>query len=743
MKFIAPEYLYCLAAALVLAAAALVFAAWRRRREMQLLFADPAAAGTALRLSRGARRVRIVCLAGALTAAAIAAARPYWKSQERTVTGKGRDIAVVFDVSKSMLARDLPPSRLEHAKFLLRQLAQKCAGDRLALIAFAGEAFAACPLTADPVAFDEYVDELKPELVPRGGTDLEKALREALKCLKGAAGSQAIVLVTDGDELTGAVEKVLPELEKRGIPLCVAGLGDPAAGAPLPDETGALRRDSAGKLITSRLHESALKRLAAATGGVYVRSTVADPGAEVIASRLAKLAGSDRDEHRKVLPEERFDWFVMAAAVLLMASLLISERSRRALIRAAGCFLAAGLCLGAATPPANAEVPDEELAAAPTPEALYNLGRGRQEKGDLAGARRCYERLLQLPDPRGRARAKALLNMGVAEHRAAREEFQSARRLVAGQQLDPALAKLDAALAKLDAATGLYGAALAGTGASALDADGAAGSDLCSRERDAERIAELKKRIEELKKAQRQAQQSARNARDKNKNRQDKPQQKQQPQQNKQDKQDKQRDRQDRKDQPQTQDRQQQDKQQSQQNQQNKQDNPRQNQQGEPNRQGGDGVPREEIRDAAQRSEELKKQAESLGQKQLSEQAQRAAGELRRAEQAPDRKSAQPHLERAMRELGEPDPRDEKRDRDKNKEGKQDKNRDDGEPRQDKEDQPGEGKAPAPTAEKPSGEAKDAGTEQLLQLLNDEERRHREELNRRRRFRRPEVERDW
>jgi len=698
--------LYILAAALPVLAAVLIYAARRRSRELERLFAAPETAGAALRLSRPARRLRLCCLLAALAAALAAAARPYWRSQERRVTGRGRDIVVVFDVSKSMLARDLPPSRLEHAKFLLRQLARKCAGDRLALIAFAGEAFAACPLTADPVAFDEYVDELKPELVPRGGTDLEKALREALKCLKGAAGSQAVVLVTDGDELTGSVKKVLPELEKRGIPLCVVGLGDPAAGAPLPDETGAPRRDKAGKLVTSRLNEPVLRELAAATGGVYVRSTVADTGADAVASRLAQLTAADGKEQRKILPEERFDWFVILSAALLLAALLIPERSRGAL-RAALWLPAAVLLLGAAEPP------DAELAAAKTPEARYNLGLARQEKNDAAGARRCYETLLRRPDERGRARAKALLNLGVAEHRAAREEFAAARAAVAKQELDPALAKLAAAGRRLDAAAELYGAALAGPGAAALDADGAAAADLRSREADAERIAELKKRIEELKRAQQQARQSAQNARQQNRKPQDQKQQDQKPQDQK----------------PQDQ-KQQDQKQQDRQN-------------GQPPSSGGE-VPREAIREAERRSDELRKQAESLGQKQLSEQAKRAAEELRRAESSPDRQSAQPHLERAVRELGADD-RGDRRDAERQPERDKPRKASGGEPR------PGEAPpprpksepAPAPGAAKRDDPAKDRGTEQLLQLLNDEERRHRGELNRRRQFRRPEVERDW
>ena len=719
MKFIAPEYLYVSAAAIPVLAAALGYAAWRRRRELEALFADPEAARAALRLSPAARAVRIVLLCAAMLAAVLAAARPYWKSHPLTVNERGRDVVVVFDVSKSMLAKDLPPSRLEHAKFLLRQLAQKFPGDRLALVAFAGEAYAACPLTADPIAFEEYVGELTPELVQRGGTDLEKALREALKCLKGAAGTQAVVLLTDGDELTGSAQRTTDEFKRRGIPVCVVGLGDPEAAAPLPDETGALRRDAAGKLITSRLNESELRKLAAATGGVYVRSTVADTGADAVAAHLAGLSAAEHGERTRELPEERFDRFVALAALLLTISLLIPERPRRGPERK---LLAVIFTLLAATPgalraetePPRAAAPaeDAEMLAAKSPEELYNLGVKRQQSGDATGARRCYERLLRQPDEAGRARAKALFNLGAAEHRAARNSFAEAQKQLAAQQLDPALAKLKTARGELGAAKELYGAALAGTGAAALDDDVAAADDLRLYEADLKRIEELEKQIEELKKQQRQAQQSARNAQQQNQQQQQQQQQEQQQRQGQQQQQNRQ-----------EQSGRQQDKQQHGQQQQQSQP---QNQQQQQNQRQNRPDRREAIRDAAAASEKLQKSAERLGQKQMKEQAQRAAEELRRAEDAPDPKSAQPHLDRAVRELGGGD--EPKQDKEQKKDGEQNKS--------------GEEQKPAPGEER-NKEDDRKGTEQLLELLNDGEKRHREELNRRRRFRRPPVEKDW
>ena len=728
MRFIAPECLYALAVAVPAVTAALWYAAWRRRRELEALFADPEAARTALRVSPAARAARIVLLGAAIPAAIMAAARPYWKSHPQTVNEHGRDIVVVFDVSKSMLAKDLPPSRLEHAKFLLRQLAQKFPGDRLALVAFAGAAYAACPLTADPVAFEEYVDELTPDLVQRGGTDLEKALREALKCLKGAAGTQAVVLLTDGDELTGSGRRTIDEFKRRGVPVCVVGLGDPEAAAPLPDETGALRRDAAGKLITSRLNEPELRKLAAETGGVYVRSTVADTGAEAVAAHLARLTAAEHGERIRELPEERFEWFVALAALLLTLSLLISERSRRSTARKVlsimFLLLAAPGVLRAdeEPPPAAAPAEDAGIMAAKRPEELYNLGLKRQQAGDAAGARLCYERLLQQPDKAGRARAKALLNLGAERHQTARKAFAEAQKQVAAQQLDPALAKLKAARGELGAAKEFYGAALADAGAAALDADGAAADDLRLREADLKRIEELEKRIEELKKQQRQAQQSARNAQQQNQNQ--KQQQKQQNQQQSQ---------------PQQGQHQQQNQQQSQPQQGQQDQQQSQPQQGQQQQQSSDR--REAIRDAAAASEKLQKSAEQLGQDKLKEQARRAAEELRRAEAAPDPKRAQPHLDRAVRELGGDEPKPDGEEQKKSGEQKPGggEKKEGGQKSGEENKQAAE---PVP-GEELKKEADRKGTEQLLELLNDGEKRRREELNRRRRFRRPPVEKDW
>ena len=718
MKFISPERLYWIAA-LILPAAALVYAGIRRRREFKRLFSGPVP-HRAVRLSRGARSVRLALVFFAMICASIAAARPYWKSFRTTVSGRGRDVAVVFDVSKSMWARDLAPSRLEHAKFLLRRLVRKLPGDRLALIAFAGNAYTACPLTADPAVFDEYVDELSADAVQLGGTDLERALREAVGALDGTPGTQAIVVLTDGDELAGDSSRAVAELKKRGIPLIVIGLGDPARPAELPDAEGNVRRGRDGKVITSVLAEDKLKRIAAETGGAYIRSTVTDPGDDAAAARIAELAPAEYGETEKEIPEERSGLFIWLAFAALAAALLLPERPLR---RTAALLLV--FCALFATGAAE-EVPDGGIAGARTAAELYNLGLERHGSGDLDGAGRCFEAVLRHPDRDERVRAKALFNLGAMEHDRGRTIVAGARDLVRKQQLDPALEKLAAAEGKFAAARELYFRALSGSGAAA--AEDAAADDLRLYEKDLADLEKLKAAIEELKKQQQKAQQSARNAQ-----RQDRQQQQQQKEQQQNGGQQQQGARQ--KEQPQQTGGQDQKPPQGAQPPQTGEQKPRGAQ--PPQSDGRDGV-RSAARRAAEESGKLREQAKELGQSELEERARRAEQELRAAENSADPREMREHLDRAVGELGAGE---EKKPDGNEKSGEGEKKAGGGKPggneNKDAEDRPGKAEE---AGEKASGECPDGGA-RLLDVLDGEERETRRRL--RRGAPRPPVGRDW
>ena len=327
MNFNDPQYFWWMIPVSALVIILACRAGKRKKEQLKLLLGSAADDPDAVILSKGFRRFRIFLLLVVLLFLAAAAARPYWTSRMVPYAQSGRDIMVLFDVSKSMLATDIAPSRLAHAKYILRELVKGDPQDRFGLVAFAGTAYTACPLTSDPVAFEQYIDELSPDLVPVGGTNLEQALRAAAKAFKAAGGSnRAIVLFTDGDELEGDSARILAELKKRNTPLFIVGLGDPQSGAPVPDGSGGFRRDEAGKLIVTKLAESKLVRSAEATGGMYIRSTVTDTGLAALERRIKALATAEQSSGVRTIPVEKFPLALVAAACVLLLYLVISER---------------------------------------------------------------------------------------------------------------------------------------------------------------------------------------------------------------------------------------------------------------------------------------------------------------------------------------------------------------------------------------------------------------------------------
>ncbi len=369
-RFIHPYWLLLLPVIWTALPVLAIQAAVRRRRKLEGLLGADAGDPAAVKFSPARRWWRWFFLLMTASLLLLAAARPYRSSKRAPFEPKGRDFVVLFDVSKSMLATDIAPSRLEHAKFLLRELSRQERGDRFGLVAFAGNAYLSCPLTADPTAFGQYIDELSPDAVPVGGTNLELALSKARQAFKAAAGgNRAIILLTDGDELTGDSSHLIGELKRHSIPLFVIGLGDPDAGAPVPDGEGGMRRDSAGKLVVTRLNEKKLRQLALGTGGIYVRSSVTDTGLKAIERRIAGLDAAARKGATRRIPVEDFPVLLLLAGVFWIAYLLLSERPGCHRNHAAAAlllllFLTPGAS-GAPKNPAPIGTPEAETLPAP------------------------------------------------------------------------------------------------------------------------------------------------------------------------------------------------------------------------------------------------------------------------------------------------------------------------------------------------------------------------------------------
>ena len=641
MRFLQPELLWHL---LWILPAMLVMALISRRRTARTLKAflgkhaeDP----DYVLVSKGRRTARFILLCGAVFFLIVAAARPSWGVQIQEMSGQGRDLLFVFDVSKSMLAKDVQPSRLAHAKWLVKELVKLNPGDRFGLIAFAGKGFLECPLTSDKTSFNQMLDELNTESIPVGGTNIQEALTAALQAFKAAETQhRAVVLVTDGDELEGDSGKAVDEIIARRIPLFIAGIGDPSQPSiiQVPDGRGGVKTltDAAGAVVNSPLNEKQLGELARRTGGIYVRSTAGDPGIPALEKRIRALAPQEYESVKTTKPIDRFSYPLAVAFVL----------SERAVRRSAGAvalfvFAFAGLPLNAQEADALPVPEQTEQTVPAAPENVsaadsFNRGVEAHEKGELQKAAGAYEEALRNGVDQAEIRGRATQNLGVITHTKARAELGESVKAVQGQNLDEAQKKVEAAMKTLDTAEGMYRDSLREN----------ISHEALSRNQsiliaDRKKAEELKKKIDELKKLQQQTRQQTQQAKD---------QQQKENQQNKdsQNQQNKDSQNQQNKDS---------------QNQQNKDSQNLQNKDSQ-NQQNKDSQSAQQMTDQAKQSaENLQKKAQEMGQQNLAKSAEQAKKELEKAQQEQkngNSKSAEDHLKNALDALGGDSQKDEK-----------------------------------------------------------------------------------
>jgi len=308
--------------------------AWRRRKQAVRLFAASHLVTTLTAsvspVRRFFKRALLVFAVGLLF---IAMARPHlfndWREENRT----GLDILIAVDCSKSMLTEDVKPSRLERAKLAIADFADQLPDNRLGLIAFAGDAFLQCPLTFDHDAFQTAVRELDTDTIPRPGTDIATAIREATEALKSQANNlKFLILITDGEDLEGRALYAAKEAAQAGLKIYTVGVGT-AAGDLVPErnESGSVvyHHDDSGQIVQSKLDEGMLRQIATVTGGAYVPLGQRGEGLEDIYSRyIATLPRQMIEERREKIPIERFEWPLGLAILFLMCEFMLSERAK-------------------------------------------------------------------------------------------------------------------------------------------------------------------------------------------------------------------------------------------------------------------------------------------------------------------------------------------------------------------------------------------------------------------------------
>ena len=273
--------------------------------------------------------LQTACIVVGLFLSLFAASRPQWgKSMEKTVT-RARNVVIAIDVSRSMLAEDVRPNRLERAKADVADLIDSLEGDRCALVAFRRAGVAVCPLTTDHGYLRSALERMSPESAPRGETDLGSAIRTALATLDPAADDHnAIILISDGGDLRGEALKNAEAARKRGIPIFTVGIGDPKRGATIPSEDGRGVVKFDGKPVMVKLEEAALDAIAKASGGSYVPLATAGTAETTLGAiyrrRLRQIALMEQNEEESRLGE-RYQIFLIPGLVLLIIGACLSK----------------------------------------------------------------------------------------------------------------------------------------------------------------------------------------------------------------------------------------------------------------------------------------------------------------------------------------------------------------------------------------------------------------------------------
>jgi len=262
----------------------------------------------------------------------LALARPQAGFRWEEVKRRGIEVVFAVDTSRSMLTPDVKPDRLTRAKLAVDDFVSHLNGDGVGLIAFAGNAFLQCPITLDYDAFHESLEALDTTIIPRGGTDIASAIREAQAALQNRPGKDKIlILLTDGEDLEGSALATANAAAKDGLKICTVGVGTANGDLiPIPAEQGGgFVKDDSGQFVKSHLGEAGLKSIAEATGGVYAPLGAQGQGLDTIYQQaLAPLAKHELASRRQRVYTERFQWPLTGSLALLLASLLVGTRRR-------------------------------------------------------------------------------------------------------------------------------------------------------------------------------------------------------------------------------------------------------------------------------------------------------------------------------------------------------------------------------------------------------------------------------
>lgn len=356
--------------------------------------------------SENRARLRVLLACGAVLGLVLAMLGPVRGYTLRDMRRRGLDLVLCLDTSRSMLVQDLKPDRLTRAKRSVKGLLGMLADDRAALLAFAGDVRAVAPLTHDRVTLGHFVETLDTEENLRGGTDIGGVLEHALGLFDGRTGAhEAIVLITDGEDLEARGREIAERAALDGIRIYVVGMGT-AAGGKIPGERGFVR-DGAGKEVVSKLDGTSLQTIADLTGGAYLSAEDSPiPLEELFDKRISNLEGRNLDAGKERVPHDRYQWPLVIAVACMLGELGLRERrgrerSNRVARRATRSAASLVLLLGLAVPGFAAQSSPSPTSTSPVQDGVQAEEEADREpfRGSVAEGLTEIERLSDASNP--------------------------------------------------------------------------------------------------------------------------------------------------------------------------------------------------------------------------------------------------------------------------------------------------------------------------------------------------------
>lgn len=330
-RFAEPEYLFLL---LIIPVLVIIFVFYRIQKQKNIIkFGDPELlAGLMPNVSTFRPTIKFIIQLIVVALLVVVVARPQFGTKAEEVKRQGIEVMIALDISNSMMAADVQPSRLDKAKQILSLLIDNMDNDKVGLVVFAGDAFTQLPITVDYVSAKIFLNSISPKLIARQGTAIGTAIDLAIKSFNpNSQASKAIILITDGENHEDNAVEAAKLASNEDIVVHVIGMGKPE-GAPIPVEgTMSFRKDNQGNVVVSKLNEEMCTEIANSGKGLYVRADNTNAALKSVTKELDQLSKTELSTTTFSSYNEQFQSFAIIALLLLLIDIFVFERINKRL----------------------------------------------------------------------------------------------------------------------------------------------------------------------------------------------------------------------------------------------------------------------------------------------------------------------------------------------------------------------------------------------------------------------------